>query len=80
MAIITKKEEGTFLLLFNRDGYVLNFTNNTFDVFTTASIGERVLILQMYFIWQDLLRAGVEVLKKYVKHIKQMICQCQSLL
>lgn len=39
MATITKKEEGIFLLLFNRDGYVLDFTNNTFDVFTTASIG-----------------------------------------
>lgn len=42
MAIISKKEEGTFLLLFNRDGYVLNFSNNTFDVFTTASIGEAI--------------------------------------
>lgn len=42
MAIITKKEEGIFLLLYNRDGYVLNFTNNTFDVFTTASIGEAI--------------------------------------
>ena len=39
MAIISKKEEGVFLLLFNRDGYVLDFTDNTFDVFTTASIG-----------------------------------------
>lgn len=39
LKIINKKEEGTFLLLFNRDGYVLDFTNNTFDVFTTASIG-----------------------------------------
>jgi len=42
MAIITKKEEGTFLLLFNRDGYVLDFSNNSFDVFTTASIGEAI--------------------------------------
>ena len=42
MGIISKKEEGTFLLLFNRDGYVLNFSNNTFDVFTTASIGEAI--------------------------------------
>lgn len=39
MAIISKKEEGVFLLLFNRDGYVLDFSDNTFDVFTTASIG-----------------------------------------
>ena len=37
---ITKKEEGTFLMLFNRDGYVLNFSTNEFDVFTTNSIGE----------------------------------------
>ena len=42
MAIITKKEEGIFLLLFDRDGYVLDFTNNSFDVFTTASIGEAI--------------------------------------
>ena len=40
MAYISKKEEGTFLLLFNRDGYVLDFSDNSFDVFTTASIGE----------------------------------------
>lgn len=39
MAIISKKEEGVFLLLFNRDGYVLDFSDNTFDVFTTVSIG-----------------------------------------
>ena len=42
MKIITKKEEGIFLLLFNRDGYVLDFSNNSFDVFTTASIGEAI--------------------------------------
>lgn len=40
MSVITKKEEGMFLLLYNRGGYVLDFTNNTFDVFTTASVGE----------------------------------------
>ena len=39
-ATITKKEEGTFLMLFNRGGYVLNFSTNEFDVFTTNSIGE----------------------------------------
>ena len=39
-AIITKQEEGTFLMLFNRSGYVLNFSTNDFDVFTTNSIGE----------------------------------------
>lgn len=42
MATITKQEEGTFLLLFNRDGYVLDFSNNSFEVFTTASIGEAI--------------------------------------
>lgn len=40
MSIITKKEEGTFLLLYTRGGYVLDFSNNTFDVFTTESVGE----------------------------------------
>lgn len=39
-AVITKQEEGTFLMLFNRSGYVLNFSTNDFDVFTTNSIGE----------------------------------------
>lgn len=39
-AVITKQEEGTFLVLFNRSGYVLNFSTNDFDVFTTNSIGE----------------------------------------
>ena len=36
---ISKKDEGPFLMLFNRGGYVLNFTTNDFDVFTTNSIG-----------------------------------------
>lgn len=40
MAVITKQEEGTFLMLFNRDGYVLDFSTNNFDIFTTNSIGE----------------------------------------
>lgn len=40
MDVITKQEEGTFLMLFNRSGYVLNFSTNDFDVFTTNSIGE----------------------------------------
>ena len=39
MSEITKKEEGTFLMLFNRNGYVLNFSTADFDVFTTNSIG-----------------------------------------
>lgn len=37
--IISKKDEGAFLMLFNRDGYVLDFSTNEFDVFTTDSIG-----------------------------------------
>ncbi len=40
MGEMTKREEGTFLMLFNRSGYVLNFSTNDFDVFTTNSIGE----------------------------------------
>lgn len=40
MDVITKREEGTFLMLFNRSGYVLNFSTNDFDVFTTNSVGE----------------------------------------
>lgn len=40
MNVITKQEERTFLMLFNRSGYVLNFSTNDFDVFTTNSIGE----------------------------------------
>lgn len=40
MNVITKQEEGTFLMLFNRNGYVLNFSTKDFDVFTTNSIGE----------------------------------------
>ena len=40
MNTITKQEEGTFLMLFNRSGYVLNFSTNDFDVFTTNSVGE----------------------------------------
>lgn len=44
--IISKKDEGLFLQLFTRDGYVLNFTTNEFDVFTTNSIG--VALCAMY--------------------------------
>ncbi|MCH5297677.1 MAG: abortive infection family protein [Ruminococcus sp.] len=40
MTMITNQEAGTFLMLFIRNGYVLNFTTNDFDVFTTNSIGE----------------------------------------
>lgn len=42
MAIISQKEQGVFLLLFNRNGYLLDFTDNTFDIFTTASVGEPI--------------------------------------
>ena len=31
-AIITKQEEGTFLMLFNRSGYVLTFSTNALVV------------------------------------------------
>lgn len=40
MSTMIRQEEGTFLMLFNRSGYVLNFSTNDFDVFTTNSIGE----------------------------------------
>lgn len=40
MAVLTKPEEGIFLMLFNRNGYVLNFATNDFDMFTINSIGE----------------------------------------
>lgn len=37
---ISKKDEGTLLMLFNRGGYVLDFSTNDFDIFTTNSIGK----------------------------------------
>lgn len=37
--ILTKLEIGAFLKLFNRGGYVLDFSTNEFDVFTLDSIG-----------------------------------------
>lgn len=39
MAKITPLEVGTFLSLFVRGGYVLNFSTNDFDVFTQRSVG-----------------------------------------
>lgn len=39
MAKLTKIEVGTFLKLFNRGGYVLDFSTNDFNVFTMESIG-----------------------------------------
>ena len=49
MAFITKKEEGLFLALFNRDGYVLNFNDSTFNAFTASSIGEALKQTSMPF-------------------------------
>lgn len=40
MTNITKQEEGIFLTLFIRSGFVLDFSDIDFDVFTTESIGE----------------------------------------
>lgn len=48
MSEITKKEEGTFLMLFNRNGYVLNFSTADFDVFTTNSIGVHCVINMVF--------------------------------
>lgn len=36
---ITNLEKGMFLKLFNRNGYVLNFSTNDFNVFTMQSVG-----------------------------------------
>lgn len=36
---LTQQEIGMFMRLFNRNGYVLDFTTNEFDVFTMESIG-----------------------------------------
>lgn len=39
MAQLSQVEKGNFLKLFNRGGYVLNFSTNDFDVFTMNSVG-----------------------------------------
>ena len=39
MSAISKIEIGAFLSLFNRGGYVLDFSTNDFDVFTLNSVG-----------------------------------------
>ncbi|HFI0504509.1 TPA: abortive infection family protein [Streptococcus suis] len=39
MAKISNIEKGVFLSLFNRAGYVLNFSTDSFNVFTQSSIG-----------------------------------------
>lgn len=36
---MTGIEKGCFLRLFNRGGYVLNFTTDSFDTFTKSSVG-----------------------------------------
>lgn len=38
MGNLTQTEKGLFLKLFNRDGYVLNFSTSDFDIFTVQSI------------------------------------------
>lgn len=39
MKVFSEIEKGAFLKLFNRGGYVLDFSTNDFDIFTMASIG-----------------------------------------
>ncbi|WZL81836.1 abortive infection family protein [Vallitaleaceae bacterium 9-2] len=39
MSKITQIEKGIFMKLFNRSGYVLDFSTNDFDVFTLESVG-----------------------------------------
>ena len=39
MAVINSLEIGLFMKLFNRSGYVLNFSTCDFDVFTMESVG-----------------------------------------
>ena len=39
MGELSQIEKGVFMKLFNRGGYVLNFSTNDFDVFTLESVG-----------------------------------------
>lgn len=39
MSKLTPIEKGLFVKLYNREGYVLNFSTNDFDVFTMESVG-----------------------------------------
>lgn len=39
MSVFSLVEKGTFLKLFNRGGYVLDFSTNDFDIFTMESVG-----------------------------------------
>lgn len=43
---MTDAEKGTFLKLFNRGGYVLDFSNDTFDAFTRKHVG--ISLLEKY--------------------------------
>ena len=36
---LTHLEKGLFVKLFNRGGYVLDFSTNDFDVFTMSNVG-----------------------------------------
>jgi len=42
MPVLSQLEIGAFLKLYNRGGYVLDFSTNDFDVFTMNSIGEAI--------------------------------------
>ncbi|GAB6178815.1 hypothetical protein JCM14036_01340 [Desulfotomaculum defluvii] len=39
MPRLSQTEKGIFMKLFNRGGYVLNFSTNDFNVFTLESVG-----------------------------------------
>ena len=45
---MTEIEKGLFLRLFNRGGYVLNFTTSSFDTFTKSSIALRFALITAY--------------------------------
>ena len=40
MGLLTNVEKGALVKLFNRGGYVLNFSTPDFDAFTLDSVGE----------------------------------------
>ena len=40
MALLSNVEKGALVKLFNRNGYVLDFSTSDFDAFTLDSIGE----------------------------------------
>ena len=48
MSEITKKEEGIFLMLFNRNGYVLNFSTADFDVLQQIVLVLRCVINMVF--------------------------------